>query len=98
MKTRNGSQLGEDERLSRRGRAGYARERRRVGSFADPGSIPGRSTQGKSLGVRDLGSTPPKKPVKVPPDCDHRRMKECHPGCGHYACPCGLSWDHFAEC
>jgi hypothetical protein len=26
--------------------------------------------------------------------CDHRRMRTCCPGCGHWACPdCGLSYD-----
>lgn len=26
--------------------------------------------------------------------CDHQRMIECHPGCGHFYCPdCGLTWD-----
>lgn len=48
-------------------------------------------------GVRDLGSSPP-KPVVIPPDCEHKRMKECHPGCGHYYCPdCDLSWDSYAQ-
>jgi hypothetical protein len=26
-------------------------------------------------------------------ECDHSQMKECHPGCGHYSCPCGIFWD-----
>lgn len=25
--------------------------------------------------------------------CDHERMTECHPGCGHWSCSCGLIWD-----
>jgi hypothetical protein len=26
--------------------------------------------------------------------CEHPRMSECHPGCGHWHCPdCGLLWD-----
>jgi len=30
--------------------------------------------------------------------CLHRRMEECHPGCGHWHCPdCGLSWDDDGE-
>ncbi len=30
--------------------------------------------------------------------CLHNRMRECHPGCGHYKCPdCGLTWDESAE-
>lgn len=30
--------------------------------------------------------------------CVHRRMRECHPGCGHWSCPdCGLTWDDGAE-
>ena len=30
--------------------------------------------------------------------CDHQRMVECHPGCGHFSCPtCGLTWDEYAE-
>lgn len=28
--------------------------------------------------------------------CNHSRMTECHPGCGHYSCPCGVSWDEGA--
>lgn len=28
--------------------------------------------------------------------CDHSGMDECHPGCGHFACPCGVSWDEGA--
>lgn len=28
--------------------------------------------------------------------CDHSAMAECHPGCGHFACPCGISWDEGA--
>jgi len=61
-------------------------------------------------GVRDLGSAPKKPKAQVPPNCEHKRMKECHKGCGHYHCPdchkgcghyhcpdCGLSWDTYAE-
>lgn len=30
--------------------------------------------------------------------CEHPRMAECHPGCGHWSCPdCGLSWDDWGE-
>lgn len=48
-------------------------------------------------GVRDFGTTPKKKRVEVPPTCEHKRMKECCKGCGHYHCPdCGLEWDHYA--
>lgn len=28
--------------------------------------------------------------------CDHSSMAECHPGCGHFVCGCGLSWDEGA--
>ena len=28
--------------------------------------------------------------------CSHRRMQECCPGCGHFTCPCGVSWDEGA--
>lgn len=29
--------------------------------------------------------------------CTHSRMRECHPGCGHFECPdCGLTWDEGA--
>lgn len=28
--------------------------------------------------------------------CDHAAMAECHPGCGHFSCPCGVSWDEGA--
>jgi len=49
-------------------------------------------------GVRDLGSAPKKPKVEIPPTCEHPRMRECHPGCGHYHCPdCGLTWDHYAQ-
>lgn len=53
-------------------------------------------------GVRDLSSIGPKaKPVTEvqvyePTVCDHRQMRECHPGCKHYTCPCGVSWDESA--
>lgn len=31
--------------------------------------------------------------------CDHSQMTECCPvvGCGHFSCPCGISWDEYAE-
>jgi len=29
--------------------------------------------------------------------CDHTQMVECHEGCGHFACPCGIAWDECAE-
>lgn len=29
--------------------------------------------------------------------CDHLEMDECHSGCGHFACPCGVSWDEGSE-
>lgn len=50
-------------------------------------------------GVRNLDHLPAPKRVKVelPPECDHHRMRECHPRCGHFICPdCGLSWDRGA--
>ncbi len=51
-------------------------------------------------GVRDLN--PPKQKRKVvleiPVQCDHKRMRECHPGCGNWICrDCGLTWDDDAE-
>lgn len=30
-------------------------------------------------------------------ECDHSKMEECHEGCGHYACVCGISWDESFE-
>jgi len=52
-------------------------------------------------GVRDLDSlpSPPRRALPAPPrPCLHRRMVECHPGCGHLYCPrCGLDWDTYAE-
>lgn len=40
----------------------------------------------------------------VPPGayCDHRQMRECcqgpsGKGCGHFSCPCGVTWDEGAE-
>lgn len=38
--------------------------------------------------------------LPIPPKeafCDHSQMKECHPGCGHFSCPCGISWDEGSE-
>lgn len=29
--------------------------------------------------------------------CDHSQMTECHPGCGHFSCPCGVSWDEGSD-
>ena len=30
--------------------------------------------------------------------CNHRRMRECHEGCGHWSCPdCGVSFDDWGE-
>jgi hypothetical protein len=29
--------------------------------------------------------------------CDHSQMTECHDGCGHFSCPCGIYWDDGAE-
>lgn len=29
--------------------------------------------------------------------CDHSQMLECHDGCGHFSCPCGLFWDEGSE-
>lgn len=43
----------------------------------------------------------PKSQVKLTlPDgafCDHTDMVECCPGCGHFNCPCGVSWDEGFE-
>ena len=30
-------------------------------------------------------------------DCGHSAMTECCDGCGHFSCPCGVSWDEGAE-
>jgi hypothetical protein len=24
-------------------------------------------------------------------------MIECHEGCGHFSCPCGITWDEGSE-
>jgi hypothetical protein len=50
-------------------------------------------------GVRDLNDVGKKHvPRILPPECNHKRMKECHPGCGHLICPdCSLTWDTYAE-
>lgn len=53
-------------------------------------------------GVRDLGGNEQRRartgrwsPIH---QCTHRRMRECHRGCGHLRCPdCGLSFDDFGE-
>ena len=42
----------------------------------------------------------PRRMLAIPPAgafCDHRKMRECHSGCGHFSCPCGVSWDEGAE-
>jgi hypothetical protein len=51
-------------------------------------------------GVRDLNSlpAPKRKIVKIPPDCDHVKMRvHCRAKgkpCGHLICDgCGLFWD-----
>ena len=30
-------------------------------------------------------------------ECDHAQMRECCEGCGHFSCPCGITWDESAE-
>lgn len=30
-------------------------------------------------------------------ECDHSDMSECHDGCGHFLCPCGITWDESFE-
>ena len=38
--------------------------------------------------------------LAIPPPgayCSHVRIRECHPGCGHWSCPCGVSWDDWGE-
>jgi len=30
-------------------------------------------------------------------ECDHSQMRECCEGCGHFSCPCGITWDEGAE-
>ncbi len=50
-------------------------------------------------GVRDLNDPIPKNaPIKeLPKNCEHKRMKTCHPKCGHWYCPdCDLTWDDGA--
>ncbi len=29
--------------------------------------------------------------------CDHTDMEECHAGCEHFSCSCGIVWDEGAE-
>jgi hypothetical protein len=29
--------------------------------------------------------------------CDHTQMAECCDGCGHFSCPCGITWDEGFE-
>jgi hypothetical protein len=54
-------------------------------------------------GVRDLSDIGPKdtnkvKPIVIPQQCEHRRMRECHKGCGHYVCPdCGFFYDNASD-
>ena len=30
-------------------------------------------------------------------ECDHAQMTECCEGCGHFSCPCGITWDENFE-
>lgn len=40
----------------------------------------------------------PTQVILVGLSCLHVRMRECHPGCGHWSCPdCDLSWDDGGE-
>ena len=52
-------------------------------------------------GVRDLGGNERREePSRWSPlrQCPHRRMRECHRGCGHWSCPdCGLGFDDMGE-
>jgi hypothetical protein len=32
-----------------------------------------------------------------PWECDHSAMTECCDGCGHFSCPCGITWDEGSE-
>lgn len=41
-----------------------------------------------------------RRTLPVPPDgafCTHAKMTECHRGCGHFSCPCGVYWDEGSE-
>lgn len=41
-----------------------------------------------------------RRALPIPPNgafCTHAKMKECHLGCGHFACPCGVYWDEGSE-
>lgn len=41
-----------------------------------------------------------RRALPIPPDgafCTHTKMTECHPGCGHFSCPCGVFWDEGSE-
>lgn len=65
--------------------------RRSDNDYAKPGERPVHGT--KSSRARA------KREVRISPPgafCSHRQMQECHPGCGHFACPCGVSWDEGA--
>lgn len=52
-------------------------------------------------GVRDLNDLLSPKVEKLDIDkimCKHKRMVECHPGCGHFHCQdCDITWDEGAE-
>jgi len=42
----------------------------------------------------------PSRMLPIPPPgayCEHDAMSECCDGCGHFSCPCGVSWDESAE-
>lgn len=38
-----------------------------------------------------------RQPLPPGATCSHENMAECHPGCGHLSCSCGLEWDEGAE-
>jgi hypothetical protein len=50
-------------------------------------------------GVRALGWARRRRPLQVPPDCDHALMRWCcRRPCGHLICAgCGLFWDLAAD-
>lgn len=58
-----------------------------------------QGTEGREEASLDPGSGCPSGVAQVLAgiECDHAQMAECHPGCGHFSCPCGVSWDEGAE-
>lgn len=46
---------------------------------------------------KDIKQSDVKNNIPSGATCDHSQMTECHVGCGHFSCPCGITWDEGFE-